>query len=129
MYKAIGRRLYVAVAPDSWKAKHVAANGRVAVTVPVRRGGLLSLLTPIPPATISFHAAATVHPAESPQVRSAWKELASVVPAERRTSASIIEVVPEGEFLTYAVAVPLRKMLDPAAAQARVPVSREGRAR
>ncbi len=113
MYKAIGRRLYVAVAPDSWKAKHVAANGRVAVTVPVRRGGLLSLLTPIPPATISFHAAATVHPAESPQVRSAWKELASVVPAERRTSASIT----------------LRKMLDPAAAQARVPVSREGRAR
>ena len=47
LYKTIGRRLYVAVAPDSWKARHVAASGRVAMTVPVRRGGLLSLVTPI----------------------------------------------------------------------------------
>jgi len=125
VYKLIEGRLYVAVAPDSWKAKHVAASGRVAVTVPVRRGGILSLVAPIPPATISFHGAAIVHPAGSPEVRSAWKELASLVPAERRASAAVIEVVPEGEFLTYALGIPLRKMLDPAAAQARVPVSRE----
>ena len=126
VYKMIEGRLYVAVAPDSWKAKHVAASGRVAVTVPVRRGGILSLVAPIPPATISFHGAAIVHPAGSPEVRSARKELASLVPAERRASASVIEVVPEGEFLTYALGIPLRKMLDPAAAQARVSVSREG---
>ena len=43
VYKSIGRRLYVAVASDSWKARHIAATRRVAVTVPVRRGGLLSL--------------------------------------------------------------------------------------
>jgi hypothetical protein len=129
VYKTIGRRLYVAVAPDSWKAKHVAASRRVAVTVPVRRGGILSLVAPIPPATISFHGAAIVHPAGSPEVRSAWKELASLVPAERRTAACVIEIVPEGQFLTYALAVPLRKMLDPAAAQTRVPVSREASTR
>jgi hypothetical protein len=123
-YKIIDGRLYVAVAPDSWKAKHVAASRRVAVTVPVRRGGILSLVAPIPPATISFHGAAIVHPAGSPEVRSAWKELASLVPAERRTAACVIEIVPEGQFLTYALGVPLRKMLDPAAAQARVSVSR-----
>ena len=80
LYKSIGRRLYIATAPDSWKARHVAASGRVAVTVPVRRGGLLSLVTPIPPATISFHATAIVHPADSPQVRSVLKELASLLP-------------------------------------------------
>lgn len=64
VYKAASRRLYVAVAPDSWKARHVAMSGRVAVTVPVpvRRGGILSLVAPIPPATISFHATAIVHP-------------------------------------------------------------------
>jgi hypothetical protein len=129
VYKTIGRRLYVAVAPDSWKAKHVAASRRVAVTVPVRRGGILSLVAPIPPATISFHGAAIVHPAGSPEVRSAWKELASLVPAERRTAACVIEIVPEGQFLTYALAVPLRNMLDPAAAQTRVPVSREASTR
>ena len=35
----------------------------LAVTVPVRRGGILSVAVPIPPATISFHGAAVVHPA------------------------------------------------------------------
>jgi hypothetical protein len=38
VYAAAGQRLYVVVASDSWKARHIAADGRVAVTVPVRRG-------------------------------------------------------------------------------------------
>ncbi len=123
VYKAVGRRLYVAVAPDSWKAKHVAASGRVAVTVPVRRGGILSLVLPIPPTTISFHATATVHQAGSKEVAPVLKELASLLPAERRTSSCLIEIAPEGEFLTYALGVPLRKMRDPAASRARAPVT------
>lgn len=122
VYKTVGRRMYVAVAPDSWKAKHVAANGRVAVTVTVRRGGLLSLVVPIPPATVSFHATATVEPASSPRGRSIVKELGSLLPPERRDSASIIEIVPGGTFVTYGLGVPLMKMRDPAAARARVPV-------
>src|SRR6266704_1607338 len=70
VYKTIGRRLYVAVAPDSWKARQIAASRQVAVTVPVRRGGILSLVAPIPPATVSFHATAIVHPAGSLEVGS-----------------------------------------------------------
>jgi Pyridoxamine 5'-phosphate oxidase len=119
VYKTAGRQLYVAVAPDSWKARHVAATGRVAVTVPVRRGGILSLVVPIPPATISFHAAAIVHPAGSPPASSLLKELGSLVPAERQAIASIIEVLPEGEFVTYGLGVPLRKLRDPASARGR----------
>ena len=122
VYKALDRRLYVAIAPDSWKAKHVAANGRVAVTVTVRRGGILSLVFPIPPATISFHAKAIVHEPGSPEVRSVLKELGSLLPAERRDSASLIEIRPEGEFVTYGICVPLLKMRDPAAARGRVAV-------
>lgn len=130
VYKTVGRRLYVAVAPDSWKARHVAATGRVAVTVPVRRGGILSLVAPIPPATISFYAAAIVHPAGgSPQVRSLLKELGSLIPTERRASGSIIEIIPEGAFVTYGLGVSLMRMRDPAAARARVPVSHEATAR
>ena len=126
LYTTLGRRLYVAVAPDSWKAKHVAASGAVSVTVPVRRGGVLSLVAPIPPATISFHAAAIVHPAGSPTARSLMDELESFVPAERRASACIIEIVPEGRFRTYGLGVTLREMRDPVAATARVPVSDRG---
>jgi len=122
VYKVAGRRLVVAVAPDSWKAKHIAANGRVAVTVLVRRGGILSLVAPIPPATISFHGTATVHPAGSQQARSVLEALGSLIPARRRASAAVIEICPEGAFVTYGLHVSLRKMLDPAAARARVPV-------
>ena len=129
VYKSIGRRLYVAVASDSWKARHVAASRRVAVTVPVRRGGILSLVAPIPPATISFHGAAIVQPAGAPQVRPLLKELGSLLPVERRTSACIIEIVPEGAFLTYGLDVSLSKLRDPAAARARVPVTQEPRTR
>jgi hypothetical protein len=119
----VGRRLYVAVASDSWKARHIAASGRVAVTVPVRRGGLLSLVAPIPAATVSFHATAIVHPAGSPQVGSLLKSLGSLLPAERRASACLIEILPEGAFVTYGLGVSLSKMRDPAAARARVSVS------
>jgi hypothetical protein len=123
VYKARGRRLVVAVAPGSWKARHVAADGRVAVTVPVRRGGILSLVAPIPPATISFHGTAVVHPAGSARARSLLDELGSLVPAKRRAAACVIEIIPAGTFRTFGIGVSLRTMLNPAAAQARVPVT------
>jgi hypothetical protein len=123
LYKTAGRRLVVAVAPGSWKARHVAADGRVAVTVLVRRGGVWSLVVPIPPATVSFHGTAVVHPAGSPQACSLLDELGSLVPAERRAAASVIEIIPAGAFRTFGVGVSLRTMLNPAAAQARVPVT------
>jgi Pyridoxamine 5'-phosphate oxidase len=129
VYTTVGRRLYVAVAPDSWKARHVAASGQVALTVPVRRGGILSLVAPIPPATISFHATAVVHPAGSPEARSRLRELGSLVPAERRALACLIEIIPEGAFVTYGLGVPLSKLRSPAAARARVPMTPAGRTR
>ena len=126
VYKTVGRRLFMAVGLESWKARHIPLSGRVAVTVPVRRGGILSLLVPIPPATVSFHATAIVHPPGSPRVRPLLDELASLLPAERRASAAIIEVEPEGAFVTYGLSVSLTKMRDPDAARARVPVWSEG---
>jgi hypothetical protein len=129
VYKAVGRRLVVAVAPGSWKAQHIAADGRVAVTIPVRRGGVLALVAPIPPATISFHGTAVVYPAGSPRASSVLDELGSLVPPERRSSACAVEITPTGAFRTYGLGVPLRKMLSPAAAQARVPVTPNGGAR
>jgi hypothetical protein len=123
VYRMLGHRLYVAVAPDSWKARHVAATGRVAVTVPVRRGGLMALLMPIPPATISFHATARVLAAGSPGLDRILDELGALLPADRRDAASVIEIVPEGAFVTYGVGIPLLKMRDPAVARNRVPIA------
>ena len=93
----------------------------ISVTVPVRRGGLLSLLLPIPPATISFQTRAVVHPAGSIDIASRSKKLASLLPSDRR-AATLIELVPEGSFLTYGIGVSLKAMMDPATALAHVPI-------
>jgi hypothetical protein len=123
VYAVRDHHLYLAVASDSWKARHIADRQQVAVTVPVRRGGLLALVVPIPPATVSFHARAIVHPAGTLDVRSVSKKLESLVPKERRAVATILELVPEGMFLTYGIGVSLKAMIDPVAAQAHVPIT------
>lgn len=122
VYKAIGGRLYVPTDPDSWKARHIARSGRVAMTVLVRRGGLLSLVAPIPPATITFHGSAIVHLADAPEVRPLLDELKALLPDERREHAVVIEVTPEDTFVTYGIGVSLNQMRDSAAAGARVAV-------
>ena len=89
VYAVADRRLYVAVAADGWKARQIVTGQEVAVTVPVRRGGILALLMPIPPATITFHATATVHPAGSLDLGSVSKELLKLLRIrERRGAAS-----------------------------------------
>ena len=123
VYKILGRKIYVAVAPDSWKARHIEMSGRIAVTVPFRRGGLLSLIFPIPPATISFHGKASVHATDSKLAASVLGQLGSLLPPERRTTAVLIEIVAEDVFVTYGVGVSLKDMQIPKTARARVSVS------
>src|SRR5512132_1930081 len=81
---AAGRRVYVVTAPDSWKARQISDGDEVAATVLIRRGGLLSLVAPIPPATVSFHAKVTLHPPGSVRLESVSKKLASRLPRDRR---------------------------------------------
>ena len=122
MCAAVDHRLYVVVGPDSWKARQIATGDEVAVTVPIRRGGVLTLIAPIPPATVSFHAAATVHPAGSVERESVPKKLAKLLPEDASTGC-LIELAPIGRFLTYGIGVSLVGMATPARARAHVPVS------
>lgn len=122
LYTTIDRVLYVVVARDSWKARHVAATGQVAVTVPVRRGGVMSLVFPIPPATVSFHASAAVHDGDAVP-GAVLAKLAPMLPPARRASCSVLEIRPSGHFVTYGLGVSLRQMRDTALARARVPVT------
>ena len=122
VYRTVGKRLYMVVAPDSWKARHIAAAGHVSITVPVRRGGILSLVLPIPPATISFHATAIVHRAGSVKVSALSRELDSLLPPDRRDAAVVIELAPEGRFVTYGVGASLTDMRTPELARAIVPI-------
>lgn len=123
VYTVTDDRMFVVVANDSWKARHIAQDARIAITVPVRRGGPLSLLFPIPPATISFSAKATVHSGTSTADSPALTKLAALVPPERRSASTLIEIKPTGSYITYGIGVPLMRMRDTARSRARVPVT------
>ena len=119
VYAVDGDRMLVAVAKDSWKARHIGTDGLVSVTVPIRRGGLLSLLLPIPPATVSFPGVATIHSGEGLYQAPA---LAKLVPPERWASCVIVDIRPTGHYVTYGLGVPLLRMREPARSRARIPV-------
>jgi hypothetical protein len=115
-------RLFMVVGPNSSKARCIREGCVVALTVPVRRGGLLSLLLPLPPAVINFHARA--HPGE-PCVLDKSKlppSLARALP-DSDEEVCILEVEPVGNFLTYGIGVSLMTMRHPDLAHARVPVA------
>jgi hypothetical protein len=122
VYGADGGRLLVVVAASSWKARTIADGQLVAITVPVRRGGLLASLFPIPPAAISFRAKAHVGEACMLDRDSLPKKFARLLPPTQ-TPSCVIELIPEGNFLTYGIGVSLMTMRDPEAALARVPVA------
>jgi hypothetical protein len=49
------------------------------------------------------------------------KKLESLLP-QGRSAATVLELVPEGTFLTYGIGVSLRQMIDPVVAMAHVPI-------
>lgn len=117
-----GRRILVVVAADSWKARTIKDGQVVAFTVPIRRGGLLAMLFPIPPAVINLRARAKVGEACMLDRSTLPPKFARLLPPTTEPSC-VIELVPEGNFLTYGVGVSLMQMRDPEQAQARVPVA------
>ncbi len=123
MYAVRDRRINVGVADDGWKAQQIATGDEVSVTVLVRRGGLLALVIPIPPATVTFRARATMHRAGTAQAEQVPGELLKRLPAATRDDMALIELVPEGDFVTYGIGVSLREFADPNAAPGRVGVA------
>ncbi len=123
VYAIAGSAMYAVVGGDSWKARHISRSRQVAVTVPVRRGGIMSLVMPIPPATITFPADARVYPSATLDVPELPAQLVRPLPRERRAESTVIEIRPRGHFVTYGIGVPLMQMRHPELARTRLPVA------
>ena len=120
-----GDDVWFAASETDWKVAHLRHQPEVSVTVPVRRGGLLALVAPIPPATITFRATAQVLPADAAPEAVRRKLLRGLSePEAGRGGHVMVRLTPHGDFVTYGVGVPLRTMLDTEAARGRVPVAR-----
>lgn len=121
VYAVRGRKIYIASAADTWKVRHIAANPNVSLTIPIAKRIPVAPWVKIPQATITLSGTARIIPAaESPD--DIVLELLRGLNKEMLAGMSLIEVTPEGEFVTYGVGVPLMKMRDPEQARGRAPV-------
>jgi hypothetical protein len=124
VYIVRDRKMYMRARSDSWKAKHIRLNPRVALNVTIPKRFPFMPWIKIPAATIALNGAARVIAVKDadPGVIQA---LMGAMPdhSELAAQISIIEVEPTGHFATYGVGVSLLAMRDPKTARGRVPVA------
>lgn len=123
VYIVRNRELYIGTGTDSWKARHIAQNPKVSLTVTIPKRVPFLPWIKIPAATITFQGDAEVQGVgeAAPDVLHALMrgvELESAAAAKY----SVIRIKPHGEFLTYGVGVPLLTMRKPEEARGRAPV-------
>lgn len=127
------RKLYISSGADAWKVRHIRANPAVSMTVTIPKRITLMPWVKIPPATITFQGTARVlDPLALPDDMDSSLGQAIVTAAlgadvaadrERLALTAIIEVAPEGEFVTYGVGISLSDMRYPEKARGRAPVA------
>lgn len=123
VYTVRERVLYIATGLKSFKARNVARDPHVSLTVAVGKRIPFLPWIKIPPATITFQGMASLRPADSVGA-DLRKLLLRGLKVEGPSLADLgfIEVTPVGEFMTYGIGVPLMTMRVPEAARGRAPV-------
>lgn len=122
-YMVKDKSLYIGTSASSVKAKNVAENPHVSMTVTVdRRMPFLGWMK-IPPAVITFRGEATLHRSETVDANIRKKLIDSLALSEEaRANVVFIQVKPTGSFSTYGVGVSIRTMMRPDEAWGRVAV-------
>ena len=123
VYIVRDRKLYLATGVETWKARHMAANPHVSVTIPIAKRVPVMPWLKIPQATITFQGTARVFPAAeaSPELlRALFQHKAD--DREMVAGSCVVEITPVGEFVTYGVGVRLMDMREPEKARGRAPV-------
>ncbi len=123
VYIVQDRKLYIGTGISTWKARYIANNPHVSVTIPIpKRIPLLPWIT-IPQATITFSGTATVTPSyevEQDLLAAVFRHKADDEAFLEDTC--IIEITPQGDFVTYGVGIPMMKMRHPEQARGRASV-------
>ena len=122
VYTVKDRVLYIATGLTSFKARNVARNPHVSLTVTVEKRIPFLPWIKIPAATITFQGLAGLRPADS--VGADLRKLllrGLKVEGQALADLGFIEVRPVGEFMTYGIGVRLVTMRIPEAARGRAP--------
>jgi hypothetical protein len=124
VYVVDDHKLYIATAKAAWKTKHIARNPHVSLTIPIAKHIPFLPWIKIPAATITFSGVATVLEHRDVKAAVLKKLYRDVVKDEKAMAEScIIEVMPQEDFITYGVGIPLMQMRFPVKARGRVAVA------
>jgi hypothetical protein len=129
VYVVRDRKLYIGTDRDAWKARHIAGNPHVSLTIPITKRIPFLPWIKIPAATITFSGTARILPGhDTPReiLQAVFRGLAE--DEEMMATSALIEVTPEKEFITYGVGVSLMTMRHRAKARGRAPVANHDRA-
>jgi len=117
------KKLYIATGTDTWKARHIRNNPNVSITVPIAKRIPFLPWIKIPAATITFSGKGSVLDSKEVSAEVLHALLRGLeTDTEMLETMCIIEIQPEGDFITYGVGVSLMTMRDTEAARGRAPV-------
>ncbi len=124
VYIVQDHKLYIGTGKNSWKARHIGGNPHVSMTIPIAKRIPFMPWIKIPAATITFSGKACVI-ATSDVSHTLLKAVFQQMADDQAMMADscLIEVVPEKEFITYGVGIPLMQMRHPEKARGRAPVT------
>jgi hypothetical protein len=123
VYVVNDKVLYISTGKDSWKARHIRGNSHVSMTVPIAKRVPLMPWIKVPAATITFSGKARVYePGEVDQEILSALLQGMEEDKESLSEICVIEIQPQGDFVTYGVGVSLLQMRDPVLARGRAPV-------
>jgi hypothetical protein len=119
----VDRTLWFTTNDVEWKARHIAANPEVSVTVAIPKRVPFLPWIKVPAATITFSGVAEVVPAVRMPAAARNALTKGVQPSEDGSGGTLlgIGIRPVGDFITYGVGVSVVKMRDVDAAAGRAP--------
>lgn len=118
-YVVDNHKLYINTLKAAWKTKHVAQNPHVSLTITIPKRVPLMPWIKIPAATITFSGIAKV--LAHNEVNATVRQKLYIHEAE--SELCVIEVIPQANFITYGVGIPLLQMRFPEQARGRAAVA------
>ena len=120
VYVVDDHKLYIGAEKAAWKTKHIARNPHVSLTIPIAKRVPLMPWIKIPAATITFSGMAKVldkNEVNAGLLQKLYRH------EEGRAEWCAIEVIPQKDFITYGVGIPLMQMRFPEKARGRAAVA------
>ena len=124
VYIVHGQKLYISTEKEAWKTRFVQGNPHVSITVPIAKRIPIMPWIKIPAATITFSGTATVFEAKNVVgdiLHALFQGLES--DPEKLATMSVLEIEPQGDFVTYGIGIRLMQMRYPEKARGRAPVA------